>query len=244
MATIARPLNSWDIAKVIGLLLMVIDHTGAYFYLHEEWLRAIGRGSAPIFLFLAGYASSYRFNRELLVLALLMSLSNIIMGEYTSPLNILFTILLCRGVLAWLSKRGKTIVKPLEWFVGCALFALPTGFLFQYGTLGMMLAVGGYMKARPAQYALRTQKLFLGGTFVSYALTYTLLFGLGPSSFILMSCVLLAVFRLLWRLDIYEVNTAGWPTGTASLAKFSSRYSAHIYAFHLIAISWISGYPI
>ena len=38
MATVARPLNSWDIAKVVGLLLMFIDHTGAYFYLHEEWL--------------------------------------------------------------------------------------------------------------------------------------------------------------------------------------------------------------
>lgn len=242
MPTVPRPLNSWDIVKVIGLILMFIDHTGAYFYIHAEWLRAVGRGSAPIFLFLAGYASSYRFSKELLALAVVMSLSNAMMGEFTSPLNILFTILFCRMVFAGLEKSGKRLERPFEWFVCCAVFVFITSFLFQYGTLALMFAIGGYMKARPEYYALRTRQVFMGITFAAYGLTYALLFDLSAPAIAVMAVTLLAVHQLLWRMSIHPVNVR--PAGLARLLKLVSRYSAHIYAIHLIVISWISGYPI
>lgn len=242
MARLARPLNSWDVVKIIGMLLMFIDHSGAYFLTNMEWMRAVGRGSAPIFLFLAGYAASYKFSRELLVLGLLMSLSNVIMGEYTSPLNILFSIMLCRAVFDWLEKHKKRIEKPFEWFVCCVIFVFITSFLFQYGTLALMFAIGGYMKARPNDYPKRTQQLFMVMTFVIYGITYALLFSLSPLSILIMAVTLLTVQQMLWRMDVHEVS--GLPAWLAKGLKLASRYSAHIYAFHLIAISWISHYPI
>ena len=177
-----RPFNSWDMIKIIGLLFMFVDHMGAYFFIHNLWMRSVGRGAAPIFLFLAGYASSYRFSRELLVLASIMLLSNFILGEYTQPLNILFTILGCRALFHLMEKRGKVIEKPWEWFIVLALFIVFTCFLFQYGTLGVMFAVCGYMKRRPERYSLTLQKLFLAGTLLCCAATFALFFDLTSSN--------------------------------------------------------------
>lgn len=244
MTSQSRPLNSWDIVKIIGLLLMFLDHAGAYFLTQEQWLRAIGRGSAPIFLFLAGYAASYRFSRELLVLAALMTLSNFLMGIYTHALNILVTILLSRGILMWWEKRRRRIEKPLEWFIVSVVFLPLTLVLFQYGTFGLLFAVSGYMKARQQYYMQRTRLLFLVSTFVLYALTFTIIFDLGLPALAVMLLTLAAVFALLWRMDIHPVNTTRWPSGAVGFLKLCSRYSAYIYAFHLIVISWISGYGI
>lgn len=240
MSAANRPFNSWDMVKVIALLFMFIDHAGAYFFIHEQWIRSIGRGAAPIYLFLAGYSASYRFNRELLGLACLMTLSNLLMGEYTHPLNILFTILICRAVFDWLHKHGRKVEKPVEWFVACALFAVLTCFLVQYGTLGMMFALAGYMQRRPADYSPRLRFWFFVGMFVIYALTFELFFDLSAANFALMLPVLYVDYLLLLRLEIRELNMQSTPQWAVALLALSSRYSGYIYAIHLIVISWIT----
>lgn len=239
-----RPLNSWDMAKIVALLLMFVDHAGAYFLLDEQWLRAIGRGAAPVFLFLAGYAASYRFNWELLVLACLIVAPDIAMGEFPHTLNILFTILLVRAVLNGLEKRGKIIEKPWEWFVACAIFIAPTCFLLQYGTLGLMFAASGYMQRRPALYNQRTRTWFLLGTFAAYAVTFEFFFGLTPLNFLLMLPVLAFDYRLLTRLDIRAVDTHRMPRWLVRALTLASHYSAYVYALHLIVIAGVTRLPI
>ena len=244
MAVSARPFNSWDGLKILALLFMAVDHLGAYFMVHDLWLRAIGRGSAPIFLFLAGYASSYRFNRELFILACLMTLSNILMGEYLHPLNILFTILIWRGVFSWMEKRRMVIEKPLEWFIAAAVFILPSYILFQYGTLGLLFAICGYMKRYPERYSLTTQHLFLAASLIAHAATFTLFFDFGLKDVLLMSLVLAVIYRLLTTFTIHSVDMHCCPAWMVKALTVSSHYSGHIYAIHLIIISWISRYPI
>ena len=244
MTNTHRPFNSWDGLKIIALLFMSVDHLGAYFLVHEQWLRAIGRGSAPIFLFLAGYASSYRFRREIFALACLMSISNIFMGEYTHPLNILFTILIWRGVLDGLESRGNVVEKPLEWFIVAIVFILPTYLLFQYGTLGLMFALCGYMQRRPERYAPATQHWFMIASLVAYAATLTLFFDLSLFSILLMVPVLYLNYRLLTRFTIHSLDMSQYPHWLVRILTLSSHYSGYIYAIHLIIISWISGYGI
>ena len=239
-----RPFNSWDMIKIIGLLFMFVDHMGAYFFIHNLWMRSVGRGAAPIFLFLAGYASSYRFSRELLVLASIMLLSNFILGEYTQPLNILFTILGCRALFHLMEKRGKVIEKPWEWFIVLALFIVFTCFLFQYGTLGVMFAVCGYMKRRPERYSLTLQKLFLAGTLLCCAATFALFFDLTSSNVLLMIPVLGIDYWLLSTLEVRTLDMRRFPAWFTRILGLISHYSGRIYVAHLLVISWVTHYPI
>jgi hypothetical protein len=47
--------NSHDWLKAIAILLMVVDHTGVYFFPDVYWYRFVGRFSFPVFFFLIGY---------------------------------------------------------------------------------------------------------------------------------------------------------------------------------------------
>lgn len=56
--------------KVIALILMVIDHIGFYFAGMPEWLRWIGRGSYPLFLFCMIWGYHYTKSRKKYLLRL------------------------------------------------------------------------------------------------------------------------------------------------------------------------------
>lgn len=61
--------------KMIALVLMVIDHIGYYFEGAPSWLRWLGRGSYPLFLFCMVWGLRYTRNRGVYLLRLyLMSL--------------------------------------------------------------------------------------------------------------------------------------------------------------------------
>ena len=61
--------------KMIALVLMVIDHIGYYFEGTPSWLRWLGRGSYPLFLFCMVCGYQYTRNRKRYLLRLyLMSL--------------------------------------------------------------------------------------------------------------------------------------------------------------------------
>ena len=50
--------------KMIALVLMVIDHIGYYFEGTPSWLRWLGRGSYPLFLFCMVWGYQYTRNRK------------------------------------------------------------------------------------------------------------------------------------------------------------------------------------
>lgn len=61
--------------KIIALVLMVIDHIGYYFPGTPIWLRLLGRGSYPLFLFCMVWGYHYTKNRKVYLLRLyLMSI--------------------------------------------------------------------------------------------------------------------------------------------------------------------------
>jgi len=58
-------INTYAILKFYGMVLMIIDHLGWCYIISDpvvnNYTRAIGRGSAPIFFFLMGLSGSYKF---------------------------------------------------------------------------------------------------------------------------------------------------------------------------------------
>ena len=61
-----KQVNSHDLLKVLGTLLMVIDHVGMYLYPEQIYLRIIGRGAAPLFFFATGSGKQHNFKSNIL----------------------------------------------------------------------------------------------------------------------------------------------------------------------------------
>ncbi|MDE3060694.1 MAG: hypothetical protein KGJ06_06755 [Pseudomonadota bacterium] len=237
-----RPFNTWDAAKLLALALMFIDHAGYFFFSDDLWLRAIGRGAAPIFLFLAGFAASYRFKWDIFLLGAVMSASDVLLTGHLRTQNILITILICRAIFRWLEKRGRKIERPYEWYI-CALALTITIAFVQYGSYGFLFALCGYLQRPDHGYPQALQRHFRFLTFITYGVIQAACFEFSWFSTLVMTAVLGGVHALLSHMEIRPVDTSRWPAGLAQAAKLASYYTGYLYAFHLIALEWMTGLP-
>ncbi len=140
-----KALNSHDLLKFIAIITMVVDHLGHFYFKDIEILRAIGRTSFPIFLFLAGYSLNYKTNYNLIFLAIAISIVDAGINYPIFPLNILYSIIFTRLFLLYLEKKNFKTKNLYLLFAFLLLWLLPTKMLAEYGTLGVMFAICGNM---------------------------------------------------------------------------------------------------
>lgn len=241
MSGTSYPFNGWDVLKLIGLSLMFVDHAG-HFLLPDhqyQFLRAMGRGAAPVFLFLAGYASSYRFHKETLFLGLAVIASNLLLGDYIHSLNILFAILLWRALLGWLERKNRTIKRPFEWMLVCTVFFPVTVIIVQYGTMGLMFAIAGYMMRRPELYTQKQRGTYLILACTIYVIFESALFHFNALNIAVTCLTVFCVYMLIKRTNTQPI--ALQPAWLKKSLKAASAYSGYIYAIHLIILSWLTG---
>jgi len=238
MTSDMRPFNSWDLVKLLGLALMIVDHIGVFFFPDQPWLRAIGRGAAPIFFFLGGYASSYRLRLDLVALGVLLTASNMLVAGELMALNILLSIVLCRLILGWREKKGG-IARPFEWYVGAIAMIFSVA-VIQYGSFGLLFALCGYMKRFAERYTLRTRHGFWLLVFFSHGFLEMFAAKFDVTESLLMAVVLTGVYMILWR---FEVRPAQTPAAVARIGKWTARNMAYIYAGHLWFLMWLTGMP-
>jgi hypothetical protein len=234
----ARPLNQWDALKLLALVLMVIDHAGLFFFPAQEWMRALGRGAAPIFMFLVGAAASYRFKWDIFLLAILLTISDFAVVWEINTLNMLFTLMAYRAVFAWLERRKKMITRPFEWLVG-SLALISTSWIVQYGSTGMIFAVLGYMCKHSTYYEPKQRWAFALIGVTVYATLQNFLFGFGEHAATLATLVLLAITALLMQSHATRPLPA---LGVALCRPFLplARYSAYVYVIHLVIFQWMT----
>lgn len=231
--TAERPFNSWDAVKLLGLVLMCVDHASlAWFNLdiQQYWLRAVGRGAAPIFFFLTGLAQSYRFRTDLLVLAVLISATEWMLSGRLYPLNILFTILFCRALLSQLEKRNP-IKQPYYAYIACLIWVWSAS-IIEYGSMGVCFALAGYLQRQNSHDARR----FLLLSFVAFGI-FTLFFNEPAVSPGITFFTLICVYYLLSRLRLKPILVEA--PASAKLLKTISRHSGYIYALSVIAAAWV-----
>ena len=140
-------LTSYDLLKALALILMFVDHVGHFFYPDEEWFRVIGRLSVPIWFFLIGFANARQVQGMIWLGGVVVALSVLVSGYYFLPLSILFTLALAR---LWIDRLMAGALQSYESFAGMffILFFLsfPSIMILEYGTLGIMFTVYGFMR--------------------------------------------------------------------------------------------------
>lgn len=230
------PLNSHDVLKFSAIVLMVIDHVGAYLLPDISELRLIGRFAMPLFLFLVGYSLHYQWKWSLLLWACVLLAGSLSAGYPLLSFNILFSILLTRLFLRKIS-RWPSFEKNLPAvFIACIIWYIPTSILFDYGSANFLFGLCGYMVASNI-HPQKTQLLILL-TVCFHTLTQAVDHGFSwpQSAWVWVGLLLVGLLMRSYQLRRYP---ATHPV-LATPAMFISRYSLEIYAIHLVIFKWIA----
>lgn len=240
-------LTSYDLLKTLAVVTMIIDHIGFYFFPDDMMWRAVGRMSAPIWIFLIGYARGRDFSPRLWIGGFTLLAANVVAGMALLPLNILFTILLVRGVIDRVmdymtSEKARMIAGVAVIIAG----ALPTYAFWEYGTAALMLAGMGWM-ARQFQAKKVSEGTFQGFTVTTlllYAVLAIAFMGLNMAQTQLMTVGVIGVFALLYSFKpaTYPRAKEKIPGFVIFILKICGRRTLEIYVLHLLIFKFAALY--
>lgn len=242
--------NTIDQLKLLALVTMTIDHIGYFLFPDILWFRVIGRASFPLWLFVVGFhaagqeAGDWQKIKKsaslLLVGTALILVANYAVSHSIFPLSVLFTILCVRIIFTIPTIRDSIEKQPLTLLL-YAFLALPSLFLLEYGSLGLMFATLGFLVRRNAfPEALKITGFI---AIVSYVLIADLLFSFSE---IQEYCVVGIVFAAVYYMA--QSTFKPWTALRPELVKpicFLTRNTYYYYVIHLLLLKVIGAmiYP-
>jgi len=231
-------LTSYDFLKSVAIVLMIIDHLGAYFFPEEMWLRALGRICVPMWFFLIGYARTRDIPNQMWIGALIIMSASPLTGAPFFPINILVTMIAVRLSLDYL--MAKSLESPLKlWGISILLLFLiiPTYVLSDYGTIGFFLAMFGYcvrLKQDKGDDRVLTHfMLFSAGSLI---LVSQMVFAFSTPQFVVMSVgIVLTILSLQYFKPMTFPDLSNrLPWGVKGLIQLTGRRTLEIYVIHLV----------
>lgn len=236
---LSKDLTSYDLLKALAVLLMLVDHTGHYFFPDDEWWRVWGRFCVPIWFFLIGYARSRDLGPRLWGGALILVIASGASGMGFFPLNILATIIILRLALDPVMIRVMRGPQHLWQISAILLFlVLPSSYLFEYGTLAFVMAMYGWLVRHQMEYEFgsKYKQLFFFLAVGSFVFLQSLFFAFEPQQIMVVSGgTLLVMTALMFFKPLTFVGTGQGVVGVL-LAPFRilGRYTLEIYVVHLL----------
>ncbi len=238
-------LTSYDFLKFFAVVTMIVDHIGFFFFPDLDWMRVIGRMSFPVWMFLIGYAKTREIPKSMWIGCLVLLASNIVMGEYVFPLNILALMIVMRLTLDGLARIVFKNKEGLFYsFLILSILALPLYMLIEYSTLGVLLALLGYAARHRGETCLGpvAEKIYFTAVMTIVASSQIFIFHflgvLGYSAFAGFMAV--GVMLYLFKPQEYPVLTSRMPFPFRWVLQFCGRYSLEIYVVHVIAFAAIA----
>jgi TraX protein len=248
-ARYSKELTSYDFLKAAAVILMVIDHAGFYLYDDETWMRVIGRLCVPIWFFLIGYARTAEIPRIIWVGAVLVSASCVISGIYILPLNILFSIIIARLLREEMARHALYNAETLRgMYLILVLAYLPTSILFEYGTLGFLFVVMGFMARNWEDVTQRIAKRYLIlYVAMSFAAYWVFQGAIAPEIsaaqilFLTAGLFLVALILMRFRSVTFPKLTGGIGP-FAAIVRILGRWTLEIYVLHIIVLRAAAAY--
>lgn len=226
--------TSYDVMKAAAIVLMVIDHLGAFFFPENDWLRALGRLCVPMWFFLIGYARSRHIPKDWIIGALILIAGTWYFEERVFYLNILVTMVIVRLTLDFFA---PLFLKNLPLFalasVLCAALAFHTTAYTDYGTLAVPLAMLG-LAARQGTLTLP----HLVAIYLVFLVTQFLMFGFSGGPLWLFMVSLPLPLYACWRFRPAIFSQV--PEIIRVPVQFMGRRTLEIYVVHMIAFQFFS----
>ncbi len=235
-----KELTSYDLLKTFAVVFMVVDHVGFYFFPDDNWWRVAGRLCVPVWFFLIGYANSRDLSPRLWAGAVILICSDILAGLYFFPLNILASMLIIRLSIDGLMQRALRSVSHF-WAVITMLFllAIPSGMVFEYGTLGFILAIFGYLLRRRDELKLKYKELlnhYFAFSAVAFIGLQSVLFGFETPQPMALTAGIMVVMGALYMFKPVTLPklTEKMPRPFTWLLQLAGRRTMEIYVAHLL----------
>ncbi len=164
-------LTSYDFLKTLAVLLMIVDHIGYYFFPGVTTLRILGRFCVPVWFFLVGYAQSRDFRIDWMIGCVVLVVASLFTQGYVLPLNIIGSMIIVRLVidkLAFVVFMDMQLVLYTTFLA--ALLYMPSSNIFEYGTLGLLLSLSGYVARHPSEEKGKKERylVFLIAVFILF----------------------------------------------------------------------------
>ncbi|MGH1378689.1 MAG: TraX family protein [Alphaproteobacteria bacterium] len=242
MKNLSQSLTSYDLLKTLAVVLMVVDHVGYFFFTEQEWFRVVGRLSMPVWFFLIGYARTRDVPVIFWLGGALLGVASLLSGEALLPLNILIALGVTRLVI---DRVMGAALRGREAFLGVCflllLVAVPSVIVFEYGTLGLLFAMYGYLCRHKGDGRLSGEGMvfFAVGVVIAYVVFQSVLLGgIGRVQFLSLLGGVGALMVLLYCFAPREFDVrAGW---ARKPLQFCGRYTLEIYVFHVLAFKAIA----
>lgn len=233
-------LTSYDLIKAAAVIIMIADHVGYYFFPENEWWRAFGRIGFPVWFFFVGHASGRDLSWKLWGGALVLTVANFVVGLPFFALNALVTIIAIRLFLDPVMSYARQSVGALaRVFVLLIILALPSGMVTEYGTMGLIFAVFGYIVRHKDDFMPERKILFpvMIASFASFAVMQQLVFGFTSNAFLFMAAGTLGTCVLMMSFKAREFPglTARTPAFFRAPVQWMGRHTLEIYVIHLLA---------
>lgn len=241
-----KTVTSYDVWKTLAVVLMIVDHIGFYmFYGDNEW-RLVGRLCVPIWFFLVGYASSRDTSPRLWLAALILLMANPVTGQYLLPLNILFSILFVRYCLdPFIAKASQSAGDIFMGGAVLVLLAVPSWYIFEYGTLGLALALLGYIARHRSELNIGREKeivlFFLVMVFFILLQQVGFEFSLYEFTLMALGCSIISLI-LFYGFRAEKSAETSWLNlfPIRIFLQVCGRYTLEIYVLHLILLKAIA----
>ena len=239
-----KDLTSYDLLKSLALILMVCDHVGYFFFPEEMWFRIIGRLCLPIWFFLIGYAKDDEVPKSFWIGGAIVAVSAVMAGQYLLPLNILFTLAFMRKYRGTVVKYGLASAQALRgMFFILLLLSFPSAVLVEYGSLGLLIALVGFIaRRRDSVYERIEHKYVLMYVVAAFFATYIMVGIQIPYMSLAQTWVLtfgyILMGFLLWRFKpLVFTDARKYMAGSfIKLFQFMGRWTLEFYVVHLVLL--------
>lgn len=234
-----RP-NLYDYLKILALVAMIIDHIWYYLYPEQFRLRVLGRVAFPLFLFLVWYNQSYRWRRNLTILAIIIQLLIWLMWRYWYPsvspvINILWVVVLTRFMMTYVSTRNIWIQASL---MISAFVLMPwTWTYLDYGTMALGFAILGYRARKYFSWWVVWSIIWAN---ILYILLMIVHRSFPPlTRWILTGEILILSASMIWLMRSRNL-TLQTQTQLDIVVTYISSYAIWIYVIHGIVLIWLA----
>lgn len=237
--------TSYDLLKTAAVVLMIIDHIGMFFFPDIMAFRIIGRLSAPIWLFLIGFAKTREITLPLMFGALILIGTQTLTTGSPLPLDILVTIMLVRltidKVAPIMLRNTQTLYMAT---IALMVVGMVTILLFDYGAVALLPAILGYCCRRKKLFPSRRSVITImlsccfGYVFVqSFVVSFNELRDIAIAA--------IGVIGVFWLLMDFKPKAYPAITGfSKQILMFCGRNTLAIYVIHLAAFQLIAEYLI
>lgn len=239
-------ITTYDLLKSVAVILMIIDHTGAYLFPDQEWWRVFGRLCVPMWFFLIGYAKTRSVPWSWYIGALILVIANMVVGLFIFPLSVLGTMIFIRFALDPIIKLSLANQRYL--YTTCAILfflAIPSDHIFEYGTQGLIIAMFGYFVRNKESLPHKDFTTnFMVFSFITFALFQYISFGFATVSMVFMGLGLAIVFCFLlsFKGQTLPELSLGMPIWLKGLIQVLGRHTLEIYVVHLLILKFAALY--